>query len=264
MAMDESKKIGAITMYDWIERLAELHRTNTSAALVTLIRTSGSTPRKPGAKMLVESNGAITGTIGGGSLEKNLIAKALTVLSNQENSASLHNLAEEGQQCGGAVECFIEVLNGGPRLYLFGAGHVGLAVCRVLAGTDFRIHLIDDRIEQLQSPEIPSQVLCHQGLETFSADFVGDDKNCYAAIFTHSHELDYALVRQLARKPLRYLGLIGSQSKWKRMRQQLHDDGLSEKELCRITCPIGKKIGNGPIEVAVSLAAELLDIHHNR
>lgn len=251
-------------MHDWIARLAELHRTNTPAALVTLIRTSGSTPRKPGARMLVEANGAITGSVGGGSLEKHLIAKALTALAGEEQGASLHSLADEGQQCGGAVECFIEVINSGPQLYLFGAGHVGRAVCRVLDGTAFRVHLIDDRPEQLHAEGIPAHVLRHQGWQAFLADFAGDAVNGYAAIFTHSHELDQALARQLAEKPLRYLGMIGSQAKWAGMRQSLLAEGLSEAEVGRITCPIGKKIGNSPTEVAVSLAAEILDIHHNR
>ena len=72
------------------------------------------------------------------------------------------------------------------------------------------------------------------------------------------------MARQLAAKPLRYLGVIGSRAKWADMRQRLLADGLSEEEVGRITCPIGKKIGSAPTEVAVRLAAEVLDIYHNR
>lgn len=250
-------------MPHWIERLAELHRANAPAALVTLVRGGGSAPSRPGARMVVEADGAITGSIGGGRLERELVARACVALARGENGAGLYRLADDGEQCGGSVECFVELFGGGPQLYLFGAGHVGKAVCRVLAESVFRIHLIDDRPEQLYSDRVPAPVLRHQGCEAFLADFAGDAENGYAAIFTHSHDLDCDVARQLAVKPLRYLGLIGSHAKWHSIRQQLLAHGLSEADVGRITCPMGNKIGNGPTEVAVSLAAEILAIHHH-
>jgi xanthine dehydrogenase accessory factor len=83
------------------------------------------------------------------------------------------------------------------------------------------------------------------------------------AIFTHSHDLDYRLTRAaLKRSGLAYVGLIGSRTKRVRFDRRLKDDGVSEAELARLTCPIGiaELKGKEPAVIAVGLAAQLLQL----
>ena len=254
-------------MWNWVNKLQELHNSGQAVAIVTVTRCSGSTPRKTGAKMLVLADGTFFGSIGGGQLEKQAIEDA--VRSIQEGrSRTLHFPlhASVGQCCGGVVELLVEVLNQGPDLYLFGAGHVGQALCRVMKETPFKIHLIDERPEWVQNPAIPAGVNRIQSNWTTFCDHARwNDKMTYVAIMTHEHALDQEILRSLVDRPTRYLGLIGSQTKWQSFQNQLTKDGVSSELLSKVRCPIGLNVGGkSPQEVAISIAAELLQIHYGK
>ena len=80
-----------------------------------------------------------------------------------------------------------------------------------------------------------------------------------------SHDVDEAIVGDVVTRPARYLGLIGSETKWRRFRDRLEARGVAREALDRVKCPIGLDIGGkSPPEVAVSIAAELLSVHHGR
>jgi xanthine dehydrogenase accessory factor len=172
--------------------------------------------------------------------------------------------ATAGQCCGGVVEMFVEVLNVGPTLYLFGAGHVGQAVCRTLVGTPFVVHAIDEREEWTSA--VPDAVQRHAvAWDEFVAEAAWSAERTYVAIMTHRHDLDEAIVADVALRPTRYVGLIGSQTKWQRFRDRLGARGVPAAALDRVHCPIGLDIGGkSPQEVAVSVVAQLLAVHHGR
>src|SRR5579859_7074973 len=133
-------------MSAWLRKLGELDEQGTPAALVTVVRCQGSTPAAPGAKMVVLADGTFVGTVGGGHLEQLVIEDAVTCLAACESKTFRYPLgAAAGQCCGGVVETFVDVLGTGPQLYLFGAGHVAQALCRVLVGTPFVVHAVDER-----------------------------------------------------------------------------------------------------------------------
>src|SRR5207245_2420444 len=99
-------------------------------AVVTVVAVSGSTPRELGAKMLVREDGRFLGTIGGGQLEHRVLEDARGCLARGETKTLRYPLgAKAGQCCGGVMDLLVETLNTGPRLYLFGGGHVGQALC---------------------------------------------------------------------------------------------------------------------------------------
>ena len=82
---------------------------------------------------------------------------------------------------------------------------------------------------------------------------------------THRHDIDEAIVADVVGRPARYLGLIGSPTKWRRFRDRLESRGVAEEALDRVKCPIGLDVGGkSPQEVAISIAAELLGVHHGR
>ncbi|HEY6461044.1 MAG TPA: XdhC family protein, partial [Polyangiaceae bacterium] len=101
--------------------------------------------------------------------------------------------------------------------------------------------------------------------DAFVAEAGWDDTRTYVAIMTHRHDVDEAIVADVAGRPARYLGLIGSTVKWRRFRDRLESRGLAKDALDRVKCPIGLDVGGkAPQEVAISIAAELLSVHHGR
>ena len=254
-------------MWNWIVKLAELRQEGRPVAVVTVTGCTGSTPREVGAKMLVLQGGEISGTIGGGHLEELAIKDAVKCLEAGAAKTIRYPLgAKTGQCCGGIVDLLIEVVNTGPALYLFGAGHVGQAVCRSLVGTPFTVHVIDEREEWVKSPQIPSEVIRHHcEWADFVLDARWDQEKAYVAIMTHRHDTDQAIVEDVIRRPAKYIGLIGSEAKWERFKQRLGARGIEDTALARVKCPIGIDTGGkAPQEVAISLAAELLRTHYER
>jgi len=162
------------------------------------------------------------------------------------------------------MDVLVETLNTGPRLLLFGAGHVAQALCQVLEGTPFTVELVDERQEWLEREGLPASVHRHEEAgEDFIASAHFDPERTYVAIMTHQHDLDQALVAALIDKPVRYLGLIGSKAKWHRFQARLEQRGFTRTQLDRVKCPIGLPIGGkSPREVAISVAAELLQRYH--
>lgn len=252
-------------VWDWIAKVAELHREARTFALVTVTACSGSTPCKVGTKMVVTADGALFGTIGGGHLESLARADADACMKSATSKTFRYPLgAKAGQCCGGVVETFVEVLGDAPRLYLFGAGHVGQAVARTLQGTAFAVHAIDEREEWRKV--LPESATRHdEPWDAFVASARWDAERTYVAVMTHRHDLDEEIVFALLDRPTRYLGLIGSQTKWRRFRERMAARGASEEQLARVRCPIGLgSFGKAPQEVAVSVAAELLAMHYGR
>jgi xanthine dehydrogenase accessory factor len=252
-------------MWNWVPLLEQLRKQGQSLALVTVTQCTGSTPRETGAKMIVLPDGKFHGTIGGGHLEELAIQDALKAISTNASSTIRYPLgAKTGQCCGGVVELLIEVMNSGPHLYLFGAGHVGQAVSRTFVGTPFSVHLIDEREEWVMSNQVPAEVIRHHAeWDDFTRDAIWDPEKTYVAVMTHRHDLDQDIIEFMVQKNIRYLGLIGSKSKWERFQQRLTQRGVTREALARVTCPIGLDVGGkAPQEIAISVAAELLKIHY--
>ena len=254
-------------MSAWLRKLTELEERGTPAALVTVVRCTGSTPSAPGAKMIVLGDGGFFGTIGGGHLEQLVLGDARACLASGEGKTFRYPLgATAGQCCGGVVEIFVDVLHGGPQLYLFGAGHVAQAVCRVLSGTPFVVHAIDERDEWTGA--LPAEVRRHAvPWDVFAREATWSAERTFVAVMTHRHDVDEAIVADVVgnARPARYVGLIGSTTKWRRFRERLEARGTPASALDRVKCPIGLDVGGkSPAEVAVSVAAELLAVHHGR
>lgn len=252
-------------MWDWLEQAQTLKKQAITFVIVTVISVKGSSPRDEGAKLIVCADGRFFGTIGGGQLEAQVIKDAQACLEEVMNQTKPYPLCfRTGQCCGGAVEVFMEVFGVGPELYLFGAGHVGQAVCQVLAGTPFAVHLIDSRAEWINHPNIPAQVIRHEeSWDSFLEKTRWHADRTYVAVMTHDHALDEEIIARVITKPARYVGLIGSRTKWQRFERLLSQRGLNEDEIGRVFCPLGIPMGGkAPKEVAVSLAAQLLRVFY--
>jgi xanthine dehydrogenase accessory factor len=219
--------------------------------------------------MLVLADGRFFGTIGGGHLEQLAIEDAKKALETAESRTIRYPLgAKTGQCCGGVVDLFFEAINTGPHLYLFGAGHVAQAIAGTLQGTPFTVHLIDERSQWVNSPDLPAGVIRHEcEWDEFVDQAQWDPEKTYVSIMTFRHDLDEKILEDILRKNrmTRYLGLIGSWAKWEKFKLRLTQRGLPEALLERVTSPIGLEIGGkAPQEIAISLGAELLGIHYGK
>jgi len=253
-------------MWDWLSKVTELKKMGEVFALVTITNCKGSSPRNSGAKIIIKPSGEFYGTIGGGRLEELVIEDSLKCLSEAISDSHKYGLCVRGNQCcGGTVDTFVEVFGLEPRLYLFGAGHVGQSVVNTLEGTPFVVHLVDDRPEWIDHENLSPFVVKHQkGWKTFIDEALWDRNLTYVAIMTHDHQLDLELVSAVIDKQAKYIGLIGSQTKWKKFQMELQKKDYNEDQIHRIKCPIGLPIGGkAPKEVAISVAGELLQRFHH-
>jgi xanthine dehydrogenase accessory factor len=255
-------------MWDWIGKLQDLRANSPSVplALVTLTQCLGSTPRESGAKMIVRSEGESFGTVGGGGLEQILIEEARAALQERKNRYLKLPLNERsGQCCGGVVEAMVEVLLPPPLLYIFGAGHVGQAVSRVISGTPFLVTLVDARPEWIGSSQIPDGVKRFSGpWKKFVEQASWDPVSTYAVVMTHEHRMDFEILLELLPRSQRFLGLIGSRNKLGRFKSKFLELNQDPK---KIVCPIGIPLGGKgrakePQTIAISLAAQLLQLHY--
>jgi xanthine dehydrogenase accessory factor len=130
------------------------------AALVTIVSTTGSTPQRVGAKMLVFGDGRIVGTIGGGCYENDAFWKAREAISHRRPQLVRYELSDDFAQetgliCGGQMDVYIEPIEPSPELYVVGAGHVGYHLARLAHEVGFRIHVIDDREKFANAERFP-------------------------------------------------------------------------------------------------------------
>ncbi len=248
--------------HEWLPVLTGLTAKNEPCVLITVLEAKGSTPREAGVKMVVTPKEQF-GTIGGGNLEFQAIEEARQLLASAQGPAVKdYPLGPKlAQCCGGAVTVFLEpFLPAKQVFYLFGAGHVGKEVAKVLDGLPVRVKWVDERENEFPR-DIPHN--CEKIVTSApAAELRGTDENTYVAVMTHSHDLDYDLVRAAYKGKFAYLGLIGSKTKRVRFEKRLMAEGVTKQQLEQLHCPIGLGDVNGkhPREIAISVAAELLSL----
>jgi xanthine dehydrogenase accessory factor len=257
-------------MSGWVADLARLAEAGTPAVLVTVLTTAGSSPREAGAKLVVSAGGC-SGTVGGGHLELTAIEMARDLLAAEAEgpAAQAGPLVREfalgpglGQCCGGTVTLLLELVAPPPwRIALFGAGHVGRAVVRLLAELPCRVEWVDERPEAF--PEVVPPNVRRTVSDAPDEVLARLPPGCDVLVMTHSHQLDQAIVEAvLGWGRQRFLGLIGSATKRARCLARLERRGLPEAARARLTCPIGLPGvgGKRPAEIAIAVAAQLLQL----
>ena len=224
--------------------------------VATIVKTTGSTPRKTGAKMLVYSDSTISGTVGGGDFERIVIDDCLKLIESntlyllKKYSFSLQGENATGMCCGGNVEVFMEVQKKPKRIVIFGGGHIGKEIVRIVDRSDFCLTVVDDRKEIID--------LFDDSVDTklTAVDFSGDlpklDENCFAVILSRSHQTDCIILQSVLKSNCQYIGLIGSKAKISKMFGHLKDSGVEQNLLDKVHTPIGLDINaESPFEIAV-------------
>ena len=257
----------------WLDAVERLRRDRLPGVLVTLVAVRGHAPREAGAKMVVGTE-STWGSIGGGNLEATAVDRAREmlvggILEPQQVSLSLSHAArnEHGRQCcGGEVTFLLEPLAVVPSVAVFGIGHVGLELARILARHDLDLHLVDSRAEQLTPERLAplddavARVQVHHAMLP-ELVLAGVPRGTHVVVMTHDHAEDAALCDAALRcEHLGTIGLIGSSAKATRFRRNLAADGHAPEAIARIRTPIGlpELTGKDPATIAVGVAADLL------
>src|SRR6059058_4953372 len=211
--------------------VAEALERGEPAALVTIVSTTGSTPQRVGAKMLVFGDGRMVGTIGGGCYENDAFGKAREAILHRRPQLIRYELSDDFAQetgliCGGQMDVYIEPIEPSPELYVIGAGHVGFHLARLAHEVGFRVHVVDDREKFASVDRFPTaaEVIVEEIPAWIARASL--PAHAYAVIVTRGHTNDLDALRALAPRELRYLGLIGSRAKVARIYEQLAEDKL--------------------------------------
>lgn len=253
-------------MNNFLRKLEACQHDPRSSALCIVVKSSGSTPGKLGAKMIVYSDGSIDGTVGGGSIEKKVIENALEVIRTKTAGFFDYNLKTDlAMNCGGAASIYIEPLQKPSKLYIFGAGHIGKALAGYAPDMGFETQLIDFRKDLLEmGGNIRYTTICKPYLEAVN-DIVFDEYS-YCVIVTPNHEMDEDVLAAIGSKPAGYIGMIGSKIKIEALKKRFIKEGrLSEDDINRIDMPIGIKFNAlAPAELAISILAKMIDVKNNK
>jgi xanthine dehydrogenase accessory factor len=242
------------------------------AVVVAVGATQGSVPRERGTRMLVAAD-EVLGTIGGGHLELQAIADARALLASG-GAALAQRIAlgpSLGQCCGGALTLhFTPLAQDSPAgweaerarffLQLYGAGHVGRAIVKLLADLPCRVLWVDERESEFPPGPLPPHIekVC---VEPVQAEVAAAPPGAFFLVLTHSHALDLALAEAiLARGDAAWFGLIGSKTKRARFEHRLLARGFAPEAVANMVCPIGLPglAGKQPEVLAVSVVAQLL------
>lgn len=250
--------------------LLDLAEGSISGVLVTVIAKEGSGPAATGTKMIVYADGKISGTVGGGSIEKMAIEKALTLFETQQNATEKYNMDEAGKGtdtgmiCGGTATLFFEYFAPKKYVYIFGAGHIGRALTYHLKQLNYHICLIDDRETVLNDVEGADEKIHAPFVEALNNKVV--QKNAFFIIATYQHKYDGVVLHKIYGSDWRpkYVGLISSRTKKKRMTDELLEL-YPDANVDVLYTPAGLNIGGTfPHEIAISIISEMQTVAHDK
>ena len=197
--------------------------------------------------MLVREDGSIAGTIGGGCVEAEVWAAAKEVMNEEaprKMTFSLNNEAnyDNGLICGGTLEIFVEPILPQPMLYIFGGGHVSIALANSARSAGFNIGVIDDRESFANHERFPMAQEIHASFEE-AFEKLKPTAATYMVIVTRGHKDDMRVLAWAINTSPRYIGMIGSKRKVISVYRALEKDGVAPEKFAGVHAPVGLDIG---------------------
>ncbi|MCP5108399.1 MAG: XdhC family protein [bacterium] len=256
------------------EEIVKLKKNGEEGVLITAVAKDGHGPAGVGTKMLVLSDGRKEGTVGGGALEYAAVKKAAQCMKEKSNRMKKYLLSPDndiingeqtGMLCGGSITLFYEYIGYGARLYIFGAGHIGKALVYHLNNMDYYITLMDSRDGMAEAVEGVQRGITVNYDTALKETIVPG--NGFFLIATHSHALDYVVLKRIyeARWSPRYIGMIASRRKSPLMIDRLTEELGPEFDRDILYTPTGLDIGGqNPDEIAISIISEIQAIRFKK
>lgn len=261
-------------MQNLYQKIAQYQAKGIDMVLVTATEKEGEGPVEVGKKMLVCESSEFFGTVGGGALEHYAIEKAKKLIKSRTHLTERY-LLDKGQimdqtvtlpmVCGGKVTLYYEFIGYKNYVYIFGGGHVGQALARVLKPLQFHISMIDERNQIVEKFED-----AHQTYHEKFADYIkqhGIKEHSLVVVCTPSHTHDYHVINTIIEMHLKpkYVGMMCSLEKLKDYLKATYATFGNDLDLSFFYSPIGLDLGGGsPEEIAISIASELLVIEHGK
>ena len=253
---------------DLFEEIVKMRREGRRGALATIVHTNGSIPSYESSRMLVREDGSMAGTIGGGCVEADVWAAAKEVMEKESPRKMVFHLNNEasydnGLICGGSLEIFIEPILPQPVVYLFGGGHVSMAVAKAASAAGFAVAVTDDREAFANSQRFP---MAEEVFTSYEEAFrkIRPGPSTYLVIVTRGHKEDMRVLAWAVRTEARYVGMIGSKRKVLSVYKALEREGYRPEEFARVYAPMGVDIGAlSPEEIAISIVAELIAVRRH-
>lgn len=251
---------------DIYEQIVQLRSQGRRGAVATIVNVRGSIPSFKTAKMLVRDDGSIVGTIGGGCVEADVWQAAREVMESEKPRTLTFDLNQDpkydtGLVCGGTLEVFVEPILPPALLYVFGAGHVSINLCKVASSAGFELIVTDDRTSYATTERFPAARDVHALDFDDAMKKLDPNEASYIVIVTRGHRDDMRILRWAVQTPARYIGMIGSKRKVIGIFNTLRQEGIPEHLFGRVHAPVGLDIGAvTPEEIAVAITAELIAV----
>lgn len=245
------------------QAISELEKNNGSAALCTVIKSEGSTPRHVGSKMLVYPDGRFIGTVGGGDMEHRVLDEAWMAISDGQPRILSYSMIDPARGdpgvCGGTVEVFVEPILPPAMIVVVGAGHVGKAVVHLAKWLGFLVAVSDDRAEFCNPESTPGADAYYPVEMGKLPEHLKINRRTYIVITSRGSGVDALGLPSLLRSDAAYIGVIGSRRRWLTTVKALQGKGVSEEQIANVHSPMGLELNaETPEEIAVSIMAEIL------
>ena len=246
-----------------LKELVTAQEAGETVVLATVTSAKGSVPRHAGSKMLIYEDGRLSGTIGGGEMESRVIKEAKTALQDGQARKLPYKLIDPKKGdpgvCGGEVEVYIEPYFPLKTAFIVGCGHVGKAVADLAHWLGYQVVVTDDRVELVSQEQIPhADVYLPGSIASALAEYKITNQT-YIIVVTRNVEIDQKLIPHLVETVAPFIGVMGSKRRWKKTKELLKKDGLSEAQIDRCHSPIGLEIkAESPEEIAVSIMADII------
>jgi xanthine dehydrogenase accessory factor len=245
------------------QAVSEVERNNETAALCTVVKSEGSTPRHVGSKMLVYPDGKFIGTVGGGDLEHRVMDEAWIAMSDGKSRILSYSMVDPSRGdpgvCGGTVEVYVEPILPPAMIVVIGAGHVGKAVVHLAKWLGFRVAVSDDRAEFCTPESTPGADAYYPVEMGKLPEHLKINRQTYIVITSRGSSVDALGLPGLLETNPAYIGVIGSKRRWLTTVKALKEKGVPEEKISRVHSPMGLELNaETPEEIAVSILAEVL------
>lgn len=243
---------------DIYQQAANIRKRGTPGALCFVADIPPGNPAKAGACMLVDMDGIISGTVGGGPTESTAISKTLEHIRNKKSGLVSVDLTSNQK-----AQFFIQYLEPLAQLFIFGAGHVGQALATLAPMAGFETTVFDPRTDWLE--KLPSNVTqIHYTNPIDVLNSIPDNQSPYFFITSHSHQTDFEILAHVCQRKFSYLGLIAGTQKIEKAKSHLNQIGIFNPELWeKIDTPAGLPIhAKSPMEIAFSICAKLIQLRN--
>lgn len=156
---------------------------------------------------------------------------------------------------------FCEKLGHACRLVICGGGYVGQAVTKMAALLGWHVTVIDDREAYAREAAAAGAKETYSGSYAEILSRLPSDGNIFYVTVTREHCFDLECLREILKKPFGYVGVMGSHTRAKKLRESLQEEGFGKELAEGIHAPIGLSIGaQTPEEIAVSIVAQIIQV----